>query len=151
MPVISGIAVQLQDSSGQPVRIFPDIEIEWPKSSETVSCLVLATPSEPFQLVISSPSVDNLWVQVLIGDTLACRSQTTRRGAVHGWLELKVAKGLRYPSRDWATVPASTHLSSSSKSPGNIVVQLIAHSEEISTQDKFHCIFKPRSLSSLRL
>lgn len=150
MPVIGNIAVQLQNSSGQPAHIFPDPEVEWSKSSKTVSCLVLATPGEPFQLVISSPSVDNLWVQVLIGDKLACRSQTTRHGAMHGWLELKVAKGLWHPPREWCMVSASTQLSSNSKTPGNIVVELTAHSKQISTQDKFHCIFKPRPLSELR-
>ncbi|GIZ44613.1 hypothetical protein CKM354_000780600 [Cercospora kikuchii] len=150
MPVIGNIAVQLQDSSGQPAHIFPDPEVEWSKSSMTVSCLVLATPGEPFQLVISSPSVDSLWTRVLIGDKLACRSKATGHGAMRGWLEVKAAEGLRHPSREWSMVSASTHSSSSSQSPKNIEIELTAHSERISIQDKFRCIFKPRPLSELQ-
>ncbi|CAK1362663.1 uncharacterized protein RHO25_007081 [Cercospora beticola] len=150
MPVIGNIAVQLQDSSGQAVRIFPDLEVEWSKGSKTVSCLVLATPGEPFQLVISSPSVDSLWTRVLIGDELAYRSKATCHGAVRGWLELKAAEGLWHPSREWGMVSTSPHLSSNSKSPRNIVIELTAHSEKISTQDKFCCIFKFRPLSELQ-
>ncbi|PPJ58302.1 hypothetical protein CBER1_11230 [Cercospora berteroae] len=150
MPIVGNIAVQLQDSSGQAVRIFPDLGVVRPKSAKTVSCFVLETPDEPFQLVIASLNVNGLWVRVLVEEKLAYQSQTTGHGAVRGWLELRIAKALRASVREGDTVPASTRLVLNSESTGNIVVELIACSGNDATEEVFRCIFKPRPLSELQ-